>query len=115
MLAKDFFSDRLILLLGLSTIGLTLMSTLLVILRVDLSAARAVLRHWLVEGSSQFAIADPAYLYSFVVAAFIVLISSWAISYKMYETFRPASYFVFFFAQIVLLANFLISEALLRL
>ena len=115
MPAKDFFSDHLILLLGLSTIGLTLMNTFLVILRVDLSAARAVLRHWLVDGSSQFAIADPIYLYSFVVAAFVVLISSWVISYKMYNVFRPAAYFVFFFAQIVLLANLLISEALLRL
>ena len=115
MSGKDFFGNRLILFLGLVTTGLALLNALLIIVRVDFSDTRAILRHWLTGGTSQFDIAEPIYLYSFMIVAFVVLISSWAISYKIYDVFRPAAYFTFFLAQIVLVANFLISEALLRL
>ncbi|MYB40155.1 hypothetical protein F4X86_02710 [Candidatus Saccharibacteria bacterium] len=115
MFAKDFFRNRLIVLLGLATTVMAVVNVLLVVVRVDLSQSRAVLRHWLINGNSQLYSASPAYLYSFAALAVLVLISSWVISYKIYGSFKPAAYFVFLFAIIVLSANLMVGEVLLRL
>ena len=115
MFTKEFFKDRLILLLGLITIVSTLANILLIIVKLDLSQARVVFRHWLINGNSQFYTVSPTYFYSFIVLALIVLVSSWIVSYKIYDSFKPAAYFTFLFAEIVLIANFLIGEALFGL
>ena len=96
MSGKDFFGNRSILFLGLVTTGLALLNALLIIVRVDFSDARAILRHWLTGGTSQFDIAEPIYLYSFMILAFVVLISSWAISYKNLRGFSPGGLFYVF-------------------
>lgn len=115
MFAKDFFRNRLVILLGLAKTAMALANVLLVIVRVDLSQGRAVARHWLINGNSQLYSASPAYLYSFAALAVLVLVSSWIIGYKIYGSFRPATYFVFLSAIIVLSANLLVGEVLLRL
>ena len=114
-MGREFFNDKRILFLGTLTGGLVILNILLLIIRVDLDAARAVFRHWLVGETSQLTVTDPIYLYSFIVLTFVVLFSSWIVSYRVYEAFKPAAYFTFVLAQITLVANLLVSEALLRL
>ena len=114
-MGREFFNDRRILFLGTLTGGLAVVNVLLLIVRVDLDAARAVFRHWLVGETSQLTVTDPIYLYSFIALAFVVLFSSWIVGYRVYEAFKPAAYFTFVLANITLLANLIVSEALLRL
>ena len=115
MFTKDFFKDRLILFLGALTFALTALNVLFILLSVNFNQTKLIFRHWLINGNSQFYNASPSYFYTFIVLALITLVTSWVISYKVYDSFKPAAYFAFLLAQIVLLAGFLISETLLRL
>ena len=115
MLVRDFFKDRLIIILGLTTATLAFLNVLLVIVRVDLDQARVIFRHWLINGNSQFYTSSPTYLYSFIGLAILVFFSSWMISYKVYDSFKPAAYFTLTLAAVVLTASLSVSQALFRL
>ena len=115
MFTKEFFKDRLILFLGLLTTVLALLNILMVVVNVDLTQTKIVFRHLLISGNSQLSTASPTHMYGFIVLAIIVLITSWIVSYKIYDIFKPAAYFTFMFAGIVLLANLLVGAALFSL
>ena len=113
MFAKGFFRDRLVIFSGLVATVLTLANILLVVAKVDLNEARVVFRHWLVEGNSQLYVAEPTYMYSFIGLAVLVLISSWVIGYRIYDSYRPAAYFALISSVVVLAANLMVVEVLL--
>ena len=115
MFAKDFLKDRRILLLGFLTSFLAVANIFSVVIQTDLNQSQVTFRHWLVNGHSQFYPADASYFYTFIAAALLVGLSSWIISYRLYDSFRPAAYFSFLLGQIVLLANFLVVQSLLAL
>ena len=115
MFTKDFFKDKLIILLGGITLLLTGINTALVLLQAELNQASITFRHWIVNGNSQFDTAEPSYIYLFIFMALIVLISSVSISYKIYDYFRPAAYTTFVLGHVVLLANILIAEIIITL
>ena len=56
-----------------------------------------------------------SYFYSFIIVALVVCLSSWMVAYKIHAHFKPAAYFSFILGQVVLLANFLVLQALLSL
>lgn len=115
MFAKDFFKNRLILALGLLTVLLAVANVFFIIIRVNFDRTKLIFRHWLISGNSQFYTADASYFYAFAVLAVVVLLISWLVSYKLYDSFKPAAYFTFLLADIVLTASILVSETLLRL
>ena len=116
MFLKDFLKNRLILALGFVTTLMAGINIFWIIFRVDFNTPKLRFRHWSnLEGVSQFYTTSPSYFYFFILLALIVLVSAWFISYRVYGSFKPAAYGTFVLAQITLLANIFISDALFRL
>lgn len=113
MFTKDFFKDRLILLLGALTLFLTALTVVLILWQADFSQPNITYRHLIINGNSRFDATEPTYLYFFIFMALIVLLTTSLISYKIYDYFRPGAYTAFVLGQIVLVANIFVVETIM--
>lgn len=115
VIMRDFLRDKLILWVILASLALTVSTILSVILRVDLDRTNVVTQHLIIEGQSQYHTGDANYLYTLVTLSIICLLSSFIIAYRIYNSYRLGSYLSLFFGIVILSANLLIIETLLRI
>ena len=115
MITREYFKDKLVLFLNFVNLLLALATIVVILIRIDFNQTKFILRYLPLDSTTQFETADPSYIYTFIVATVLALVAGWIMSYKIYDLFKAGAYFSLVLMGIVLLANLIISEALLRI
>ena len=115
MFSKTYFKDKAVLFLMLISLLTCLTSIGLILLSVDFSEVKIVYRYLPEAVGEQFEIVNLNYIYTFMTVTVLSLISGWLMSYKIYELHIKGAYLTLGLTNIVLIANLLIIESLLRI
>lgn len=115
MFSAKYFKDKVILLMGLILGLLALLSVLQILIQTNTSQSSTILRYWTVQGAPEFDKQSPEQLFGFALLSILSLIIGVVISYKLYDTYKPASYVMLLLSHLVIFTNIVVSYAILNL
>jgi hypothetical protein len=113
---QKFFHDRMVLLLVSISTFLTLLGSVLILLKIDSGRNEGYIIEYRQNlGISAFKTGDASALIAFVLFMLIVLVLHTTLSYKVYKLHRQLSVTVLGFGLVLLVLAIIISNALLVL
>lgn len=115
MFTRKYFQDKPILFLNIAIILGVLINIISSYARIDTTKSVAIIRYEVAEGLAGFSRADTYELYSFAVASLIFALMAIFMSAKLYHQKRFMSVLLLSLTVIVLLFNFVVSNAIFNL
>lgn len=113
---KKYFQDRMVLLLLTANTFIALLSSILILLRLDGGRTDGYIVQYRANlGLSAFKTGDASTLISFIIFAGLVLLLHTAMSMKTYHSRRHFSVIILAMALLLLLLTMIVSNALLVL
>ncbi len=112
---KNYFHDRLILLLLSSGVFLTVLNTFLVLLRLDSSRGSYIVQYRANLGLGAFKVGDSTTFISFVLFGIIVLGIQVLLSMRAYKIRRPYAIAISAVCILLLMLTIIVGNALLAL
>ena len=115
MFTKKYLQDRPILFLNITVVALLLLNIIASILRIDTSKSVSIIRYQVAAGQAGFYRAEPYELFGFAIAAVVFSVLAIFLSTKLYTQQRMMSLLLLSLTIIVLIFNFIVSNAIFNL
>ena len=115
MFTKKYFQDRPILFLNISLVALTLLTVIAAVIRVDTGKSVAIIRYQVAKELAGYSRGDTIELYTFVLAAVAFTVIAIFLSAKLYHQKRMMSVLLLALTLVVLVFNFVVSNAIYNL
>jgi hypothetical protein len=115
MFTKKYFQDRTMLFLNFIVLLGAVVNVIATAIRIDTTQSVSIIRYQVSLGLAGFERASVLQLYSFVIMAVVVAITSILVSAKVYRRRRVLSVLVLSLAVVALFFNLIISGAILNL
>ena len=112
---KSYFHDRVVLLLLSINVFLGLLSSLLVLLRLDSNRGNYIIQYRANLGISAFSTGHTSEILAFIAFALLVVGVHFVLSLRIYQTHRPVAISILGLGILLLIISIIVSNALLVL